>query len=179
MSLKEIEYGSLASSSDMNNNFSYLDNKIAENTSAINIMISSILSNIATINSRIADLSSDIKESVSEVSTDLTAFKNDCQKTFNKSSMIPAWGSCFEIETMDSYNVNINGYILIIPTSNSVGDLIINNKNIPIRNYLNVYDNSSQLSIIPVAKGDIVSCTFNVVKAYFLPCADCLIDRTT
>ena len=46
MALTEIEYGSLASSEVMNNNFEYLDNKISD-------VSENLASNVATINANI------------------------------------------------------------------------------------------------------------------------------
>ena len=64
MDLKIIEYGSLASSEIMNNNFSYLDEKIEYSNSNLNTSISSLLSNIATINNRLNDLSTALADAI-------------------------------------------------------------------------------------------------------------------
>ena len=69
MDLKIIEYGSLASSEIMNNNFSYLDEKIETNSEATNTSISSLLSNIATINTRLNDLVETFSDSIEAVNS--------------------------------------------------------------------------------------------------------------
>ena len=74
MTLTTIEYGSIASSEVMNENFSYLDGKISDSVSNINTSISSITSNIATINSRITGVSEDVNTDIQELSTKLEEF---------------------------------------------------------------------------------------------------------
>lgn len=55
MALTRIEYGSLASSETMNNNFEYLDNKIAEASERITSTSASIYSNIASVNTQLSN----------------------------------------------------------------------------------------------------------------------------
>ena len=71
MSLTEIEYGSLASSEIMNNNFEFLDNKISSVSESIVTNIASVNSNIASINSSIASLSDDINNSLDDLDSSL------------------------------------------------------------------------------------------------------------
>ncbi len=66
MALTRIEYGSLASSETMNNNFEYLDNKIAEASERITSTSASIYSNIASVNTQ---LSNQINAAESELQT--------------------------------------------------------------------------------------------------------------
>lgn len=56
MSLTEIEYGSLASSSVLNNNFSFLQDKITELSALITSETSSFSSTVATLNNSITEL---------------------------------------------------------------------------------------------------------------------------
>ncbi len=53
MSLIEIEYGSLASSADVNNNFQYLDNKVSGLSDLITTKTASFASNVATLNTNV------------------------------------------------------------------------------------------------------------------------------
>ena len=55
MALTRIEYGALASSETMNNNFDYLDNRISTVVENITTDNASIYSNIASINNIIYD----------------------------------------------------------------------------------------------------------------------------
>ena len=70
MALTRIEYGSLASSAVMNNNFDYLDDRISG-------VAASLASNTATINSNIATLNLSITNSNEELQTSLTTLQNN------------------------------------------------------------------------------------------------------
>ena len=67
MALTEIEYGALASSELMNNNFNYLDAKIGDVSEDVTSKVASINSNIATINNSISSLSGSVDESIEAV----------------------------------------------------------------------------------------------------------------
>lgn len=56
MSLKDIEYGSIASSSDMNNNFRYLEGEIGTLSDLITTKTASFSSNVATLNSSVKEV---------------------------------------------------------------------------------------------------------------------------
>ena len=56
MSLTEIEYGSLASSSVLNGNFQFLQDKITELSALITSQTSSFSSTVATLNNSITEL---------------------------------------------------------------------------------------------------------------------------
>ncbi len=72
MALTEIEYGSLASSEVMNNNFEYLDEKITDVSESLTSTAAAINSNIATINSSMASMSETLSQSIEDLGTDLT-----------------------------------------------------------------------------------------------------------
>lgn len=72
MALTEIEYGSLASSSIMNNNFEYLDNKIAAVSEDLQARDASINSNIVTINNSLTTLNGNLTEEINNINTTLT-----------------------------------------------------------------------------------------------------------
>ena len=71
MALTEIEYGSLASSEVMNNNFEYLDNRISELSQSQISGLASINSNIVSINTALSGLGDSVDESVEEINTTL------------------------------------------------------------------------------------------------------------
>ena len=56
MTLNEIEYGSLASSTLLNNNFQYLQDKITELSNLITSETSSFSSSVATLNNSVSEL---------------------------------------------------------------------------------------------------------------------------
>lgn len=72
MALTEIEYGSLASSEVMNNNFEYLDEKITDVSESLTSTAAAINSNIATINSSMASMSETLSQSIEDLGTNLT-----------------------------------------------------------------------------------------------------------
>ncbi len=171
MALIDIEYGSLASSETMNKNFTYLDEKIAESNESIMTSISSILSNIATINSRLNDISENIEDSVDHLNTTLNDYKSKTKQLVKEASMVPNWSQqvALSLTTTSSYTASSNGYILFLPVNNSVGNLMVNNKAVVFKSKVNSYDHSAQLVVVPIAKGDIISCTAEMQNVYFVP----------
>lgn len=83
MALTEIEYGALASSEVMNNNFQYLDNRIssvAENLVSANAGTSS---NIASINSTISSMSEEINSNLEDINSEIEDItSNLCESGF-------------------------------------------------------------------------------------------------
>lgn len=77
MSLTEIEYGALASSEVMNNNFQYLDNKISDVSENLSSTTAIINTNIATANSSISNLGESMNKSLENMKTNLTTAMND------------------------------------------------------------------------------------------------------
>ena len=73
MALTEIEYGSLASSDVMNNNFEYLDNKITAVSENLTSNVATINANIATANTSISTLGENVNKLVENLNTTLTA----------------------------------------------------------------------------------------------------------
>lgn len=69
MALTEIEYGALASSEVMNNNFEYLDNRISSLAESITSGNAGINSNIASINSTISSMSEEINSEIEAINT--------------------------------------------------------------------------------------------------------------
>ena len=81
MALTEIEYGSLASSEVMNNNFEYLDNKISDVSGNLSSNVATINANIATVNSSISTMGDNLNKSI--------------ETTFEKSKQIIADNALF------------------------------------------------------------------------------------
>lgn len=171
MALTNIEYGSIASSEMMNNNFKYLEDKITELASSSNTMISSILSNIATINSRLGDITEDIQDDATSFESKLEEYRTKTRLGLNKLSMLPNWNMCFALTETEqaSYKVPKNGYLLLNPKPESNGNLTVNNCVVTLKTRSSAYDNAAQLFFIPVKTGDNVSSTLTLNSAYFLP----------
>ena len=168
MALTNIEYGSLASSAILNSNFLYLDNKIAEVSNTINTSISSILSNIATINSRLADLSEEIQSSIEECNENfvksLSKQGDDLKLLINGFSMLPNWGECVQITDLASYTAPSNGYLLIYPQTTATGNIVVNNNTLAFK-----AKGGSQMAVIPLKEGDVLTCGMAITSSYFLP----------
>lgn len=71
MALTEIEYGSLASSETMNNNFTYLENLISSLNETVISNNAGINSNIASINNSINVLQESVNSSIDGVKADI------------------------------------------------------------------------------------------------------------
>jgi len=179
MALTTIEYGSLASSETLNNNFSYLDDKITDSNESIATSISSILSNIATINSRITELSTSLGNSLATLDTKVESYRVKTKSLVDQATIVPNWASCASITLSSStaYTVTGNGYLLIMPKSDSSGNITINNKTIPFKNLTYYYEDSAQLVAIPVFKNDSVLCSAQITNAYFLPAKQVSVDN--
>ena len=76
MALTEIEYGSLASSEVMNNNFNYLDNRVSNLSETIISSNAGINSNIASINSTITSLTDKLNTDIEKLTTDLSTINS-------------------------------------------------------------------------------------------------------
>lgn len=170
MTLINIEYGSLASSNTMNQNFTYLDDKIDETSDSINTSISSILSNIATINSRLNEMSDEFEDSVIRLNTTIDDYKSKTKLLIKKTNMVPDWMSCSSVSIAvdEQYEAPSNGYLLLIPNSSEQLNLTINGIEISLNN-TSSEENSSQLIVIPVLKNDLINSNLSVTNAYFLP----------
>lgn len=169
MTLTNIEYGSLASSEVLNDNFSYLNDKIEDEIATLNTNISSILSNIATINSRIGDLSDEFETDIELLDAKLEDYKTKIMSAINGASMAPNWLRASEINDITNYEVSDNGFLLINPSSNSSGNITVNNIVVSAKSVVNSDDYSSELITLPVKKDDVVTVSFEFNNAYFVP----------
>ena len=167
MSLINIAYGSTASSQTMNNNFSYLDNKIDTVSETLNTSISSILSNIATINTRISDLSDSLSAAIATLGSTVETYRTKTKLLVKQATSVPDWSALTSINiSEEDYSVPANGYILLSSSAQKV-DLTINNSALEIK------DDSVNLPLmcVPVTAGDVIAANENVSTAYFLPAA--------
>lgn len=166
MSLINIEYGSLASSTTMNSNFTYLENKISEVSESTTTAISSILSNIATINSRLNDFAETIQDNAASCQSEINDIRTRARTLFNKMSAIPNWESCYQLrgEELNQYTTTTNGFALLYPDNDTEGTISVNEKCI-----LEGNNSSDKLIVIPLKKGDQVVCTRDLLKGYFIP----------
>lgn len=174
MALTNIEYGSLASSATINNNFNYLDERITSSNSTINTNISSIMSNIATINASITTLSESISESISTINATIADYKNKVKLLVKNSGMVPNWAARKSITFTSgtSYTAESNGYVLALPAGSGKGTLTVNNVSVHIKNWDNAYDYAAELITIPVKSGDVLATSITMNYTYFIPSAE-------
>lgn len=173
MSITNIEYGSLASSETLNNNFSYLDEKITDTSININTSISSILTNIATLNSRISALSNSLDSQISTINQKVETYRTKTKSLVSKANMMPNWLECESITiTSDTnYVAASNGYVILVPDTVVSGAITLNGVSLCFKIKVSEYDNSSQLTVIPVKKNDTLAVTCFIKYAYFVPVA--------
>lgn len=162
MNLKTIEYGSIASSDLLNDNFLYLDDKISTSESELNTNISSILSNIATINNRLIEMTDSISDFITDINSKIDELKAKTTITINKSSLIPDWSKMFPVSSLLNYEATANGYVVILSENVSEITLTINGQ---------VFENinNPNFVVLPVKDGDILNCTSTLDNIYFLP----------
>lgn len=174
MSLTTIQYGSIASSETINNNFSYLDGRITSSSEALNTSISSVLSNIATINSRITEVSESLTSSLATLSATVEAYKTKTKLLVKNSSILPNWNSMTSVSFTSgtNYTAGSNGYMLVIPLSTSTGNLSVNGNTVVVKSD----SSSSALIPIPVKKGDVLSTTISCANSYFVPSAEISVE---
>jgi len=179
MTLTTITHGSIASSEIMNNNFSYLDEKINTSNTQLNTSISSILSNIATINNTLSDLSESVSLSISNLQATLTDYKNKTKLLVANSTMVPNWSSCktITLTTSESYTAVLNGFVLILPSPSGKGNVAVNDISVSFKTRANSYDNGAELIAIPVKAGDVVSTTTALDAAYFVSAAEITVEN--
>lgn len=73
MSLENIEYGSLASSEVVNNNFEYLDERITDTANKIYSNNANLESKIANLNSSLTNTKNDLDSKITEANKNLTS----------------------------------------------------------------------------------------------------------
>ena len=173
MPITNIEYGSLASSETLNNNFSYLDDKIATTSTSINSSISSILTNIATLNSRISTLSNSLDSQIATLNQKVETYRSKTKSLVSKANMLPNWLDCQSITVSSSQNYvpTENGYAILMPESAESGTISLNGVSVNFKHRGNIYDNSAELTIIPMKKNDTLAVTIAIKYAYFVPVA--------
>lgn len=105
MPLTHIEYGSLASSETMNNNFEYVDNRVTTVANNLTTIASGINSNIASLSSTFSQANEDMASDISDLETYAQTLRSD----FDSQNNAPDYSQKVAI-TMP-YTVEANGYV--------------------------------------------------------------------
>ena len=171
MPLTNIEYGSLASSEVMNDNFEYLDNRITTVAESLTSTSSSIYSNIESVNNtftqnnqeRIEDIS-DLNGAVDTLNNNLNTLTNNVNSTNNA----PDYSKGVSISM--PYTVTKNGYVYAgVNGYDSTRFVKVNGKIVHghcgYSGGIYVYSGS----IFRVTPGDTVTCDLTMGNYYFYP----------
>ena len=164
MPLTHIEYGSLASSETMNNNFEYLDNRATTIANNITSTSSSIYSNLASLISTFSQTTGDIETELSELTTFTQNIKND----FDSQNNAPDYSKGISI-TMP-YTVGANGYVYAgIDGVDSTQYVYVNGK--VVHGHCGYSGGKSVYSgsLFRVCEGDVVSVSRKMGAYYFYP----------
>ena len=164
MSLTHIEYGSLASSSILNGNFEYLDDRIT--TYANNLV-----SNTSGIYSSLSGIRSSIAEQIDSINSDISDLENDLEEITN---IIEAHNSAPDyslgISITLPYTAESDGYVYAgVDGTDSVSYVYVNQK--PVHGHCgysggyNVYSGS----VFRVSKDDVISTNRASGLYYFYP----------
>ena len=165
MSLTHIEYGSLASSAIMNDNFEYLDNRVTTVANSLTSSASSISSNIASLNSTFSQATEELASDISELETYAQNLRND----FDNHNNAPDYSNGIRITL--PYTVETDGWAYArIYTADSVLSVYVNGKPVLARSASQYGGVSSQgSSIFRVSIGDEITTNGSLQEAYFYP----------
>ena len=164
MALERIEYGSLASSELMNNNFEYLDNRISSLAETQSSNVSSIYSSLANMSNTFSEQNEDLASDVS----DLEDYAQSIRHDFNSQNHAPDYAKGIGISL--PYTATKNGYVYAgVDGIDSTRYVYVNNRIVHGHcgysgGYL-VYSGS----LFRVNRGDTVTCSRTHGNYYFYP----------
>lgn len=162
MALTHIEYGSLASSEVMNDNFEYLDNRVTTVANSLTSTASSINSNIASLNSSFSETTEELSSDLSDLELEVDVFRSD----FDTQNEAPKYSNATSIAL--PYTAVSSGYVYVkVQSVNGVLSVFINEN--PV-----LYGQCSGIQIVQgglfrVSAGDEVTITGNCQEANFYP----------
>lgn len=164
MALTHIDYGALASSEVMNNNFEYLDNKIAEVVQKSDSDTSAIYSNIATLNGTFSAQTEQMINDISELKTYAEKIREDLDLKNDSPDYSKGVGISLP------YTVTSDGYVYGgVDGTDSVQYVYVNSK--PVHGHCG-YSGGKWVysgSLFRVCKNDVVSCSRTSGNYYFYP----------
>ena len=105
MPLSHLEYGSLASSEELNDNFEYLDNRITTVAENLTSTSSSFYSNVANINSSFSQQNSEMASDIDSLGDALETLRDD----FDSQNNAPDYSHGIGIVL--PYTVESDGYV--------------------------------------------------------------------
>ena len=164
MSLTNIEYGSLASSEVMNNNFEYLDNRITSVAGDLTSASSSIYSNIASLSTTLSGQSEEIASDLQDLKTYTEDFKDE----FDSINNAPNYSQGIGINL--PYSALADGYVYAGVDGMDTAQYVYVN-NLPVHGHCG-YSGGKWVysgSLIRVSTGDVISSSRPSGNYYFYP----------
>lgn len=164
MPLTHIEYGSLASSGVMNDNFEYLDDRITN-------VANNLVSGSAAIYSSISSLSSSFEEQTDALASDISDLSTDLEEltgSFESHNSAPDYDKGITITL--PYTAENNGYIYAgVNGIDAMRYVYVNGK--PVHGHCGYSGGYSVYSgsVFRVSTDDIVTCDSNMGSYYFYP----------
>lgn len=164
MSLTHIEYGSLASSEVMNDNFEYLDDRVTT-------VANNLVSTSAGLYSNISGLNSSLSGQIDDLASDLSDLENNLEElteSFNSHNNAPDYSRRVGITL--PYTVLEDGYVYAgVDGTNSIMYVRVNQKAVHghcgYSGGYNVYSGS----LFRVSAGDVVTVDKKLGSYYFYP----------
>lgn len=170
MPLINIEYGSLASSDTMNQNFSFLDDKITDVSTEVDENLATIVANVSNINSQLNEITSEINNVSRDLFSQIEALKYNVQNALNTIVIFPNWNARFEISDLTEYEALQNGFLMLALKTNTSGKLLINSREVE------GVTTAGNTMILPIKKGDIISSTLTFDVCCFIPTSGVVLD---
>lgn len=164
MALEHIEYGSLASSEVMNDNFEYLDDRISGLAETQTSDISGIYSSIASLSSSLSEQN----ESMASDLEDLEDYAQGIRSDLDAKNHAPNYARGVAISL--PYTASKNGYVYAgVDGIDSVRYVYVNNHIVHGHcGYSGGYKVYSG-SLFRVNKGDVITCPRTYGNYYFYP----------
>ena len=117
------------------------------------------------------EITDDVQDDAKNFESKIEDYRTKTRLALNNLSMLPNWDKCFALSASEQalYKVPKNGFLLLNPKPESKGTLTVNESVVNLKTRNASADNAAQLFFIPVKAADVVSCTLDLVGAYFLP----------
>lgn len=164
MPLTHIEYGSLASSETMNNNFGYLDDRVTTVANSLASISTSIYSSLSGLNTSLSGQIDNLASDLSDLEDDLQDLSND----FTSQNNAPDYSQGVGITL--PYTAEADGYVYAgVDGTDSIKYVYVNQKVVHghcgYSGGYNVYSGS----LFRVSCGDVVTVDRKKGSYYFYP----------
>lgn len=164
MPLTTIQYGSLASSSVMNDNFGYLDNKITTVSGNLTTVSASIYSSLSSMNSTYTEQIEDITSDISDLETDLGSLRDD----FDSYNIAPNYSQAVAINYTSGDEVGFDGWLAVKFRAVGGSDVTVSINSVPVLSGLAGTNNICGSSgVVLVSSDDVLTWSGPITDIYF------------